>query len=369
MLYSTFIGLDVHARSISAAALDPLTGEIVQKRFDYDPSGLATWMSGFERPVAAYESGVTGFHLARELIDMGFVCKIAASSKLQRPIADAKRKNDANDAVFLARALSMNNIEEVFVPDPATEAARDLVRAHEDCRRDLHSARQRLTKFLMRHGFVWNEANASGQKKSAWTRDHWAWLRGIEFSEQPDRDAYDYYYAEVRHQEATKAALLRNITRLAQGPRWKARVEALCCLKGIDTLTAFALTVEIGIFSRFETAKAFASYVGLTPSEHSSGARVSNGAITKTGNALVRRLLVEASWHYLRASAARKKASAEVALPVQNHAALGIKRLVKQRKNLVRRGKRPVVANVATARELAGFVWAIGRMAEGARAS
>lgn len=366
MLYSTFIGLDVHARSISAAALDPMEGTIESKRFGYSPSELASWIEGFEHPVCAYESGVTGFHLARELASFGIECKIAASSRLHRPAADAKKKNDANDAVFLARALSMGNIEEVFVPDGETEAARDLVRALDDVRTDLLRKRQQLSKFLMRHGYVFNEKNDSGTPVSSWTKKHWSWIREIEFEYEPDRLSFDLYISEVRHAEAHKKLLEREVTKLAQAPRWIGRVDALRCLKGIEVVTAFTLTVEVGVFSRFDTAKAFCSYLGLTPSEHSSGSRHINGGITKTGNAHARRLLVEAAWHYARASEARKaRSSCEVPLSIENHAARATKRLVRQRKALIGRGKAPVVANVATARELACFIWAIGRMAEG----
>ena len=366
MLYSTFIGLDAHARSISAAALDPMTGAVESRRFGYSPAELASWITGFEKPVCAYESGVTGFHLARELSSLGIDCKIAAASRLQRPAADAKKKNDANDAVFLARALSMGNIEEVFVPDEETEAARDLVRALDDVRADLLRKRQQLSKFLMRHGHVFSEKGESGAPVGSWTKRHWAWIREIEFGHEPDRLAFDLYISEVRHAEAHKRLLEREVAALARAPRWSGRVDALRCLKGIEVVTAFTLVVEVAVFSRFDTAKAFCSYLGLTPSEHSSGGRHINGGITKTGNAHARRLLVEAAWHYARASEARKRRpSCEVPLSIENHAARATKRLVHQRRALIARGKPSVVANVATARELACFVWAIGRMAEG----
>lgn len=366
MRYSTFIGLDVHARSISAAALDPMEGTVESRRFGYSPSELASWIGGFERPVCVYESGVTGFHLARELVSFGVDCRIAASSKLHRPIADAKRKSDANDAVFLARALSMGNIEEVFVPDTETEAARDLMRALDDIRTDLTRCRHRLSKFLMRHGHVFDERNDNGTAIGSWTKRHWAWIREIEFAHEPDGLAFDLYISEVRHAEAHKKLLEREAGKLAAAPRWASRVDALRCLKGIEVVTALTLTVEAGVFSRFDTAKSFCSYLGLVPSEHSSGERRANGGITKTGNSLARRLLVEAAWHYARATEARKaRSSAEVPLSIENHAARAIKRLVRQRRALTARGKPAVVANVATARELACFVWAIGRMAEG----
>lgn len=366
MKYSTFIGLDVHARTVSAAALDPLQGTVTSKKFPYHPGEIAAWISGFEAPVCVYESGVTGFHLAREMEAMGIECKIAASSKLHRPIADAKKKNDANDAVFLARALSMSNIEEVFVPDEETEAARDLVRALDALRIDLLRKRQQLSKFLMRHGHVFDERNPNGTPIGAWTRAHWEWIRSIEFVHEADRLTFDFYISEVRHVEAHKKVLERDAIKLAQKPRWVSQVNALRCLKGIETMTAFALVVEVGVFSRFDTAKAFCSYLGLAPSERSSGARRANGPITKCGNVQCRRLLVEAAWHYPRASETRKKRpSADVPLSIENHAARATKRLVRQRKELAARGKKAVVANVATARELACFVWAIGRMAEG----
>ena len=154
MNHTTSIGLDVHARSIAAAALDPLTGEVVTKTFAYSPGEVASWALGFDSPKAVYESGVTGFHLCRELNALGLECAVGASSKMQRPPADVKRKNDLSDAQFLARLLATHNVTEVFVPDAETDAARDLVRAHADARADLTRARQRLHLFLMRHGHV-----------------------------------------------------------------------------------------------------------------------------------------------------------------------------------------------------------------------
>lgn len=145
-------------------------------------------------------------------------------------------------------------------------------------------------------------------------------------------------------------------------------MEALRRMKGIETVTAFAVVVEAGVFSRFDSARAFASRLGLVPSEHSSGGRVSRGTITKAGNSHLRKLLVEASWHYARATEERKRALSDPAVPsaISNHAAAGVKRLVERRRRLTcDLRKRPVVANVATARELACWIWALGRMSEG----
>lgn len=154
--YVTAIGLDVHARSIKACALNPMTGEVERASFGYDPASVAEWALGFESPKAVYESGVTGFHLCRALRALGLDCAVGAVSKMQRPAADRGRKTDRRDAEFLARPLATRNVVEVWVPDERTEAARDLSRALADARGDLQRAKQRMSKFLLRHGHVFD---------------------------------------------------------------------------------------------------------------------------------------------------------------------------------------------------------------------
>ncbi len=290
---------------------------------------------------------------------------ICATSRIQRPSADAKRKNDESDAAFLARLLSTHNVVEVFVPDEECEAAHDLVRAHQDMKADLTRARQRLNMFLMRHGCIWSDKRADGTLKSTWTKEHWQWIRGITFDAEADEDVLALCISEVRHLEAQKKQMERFIERQAKRERWRSRTDALRCLKGIETVTAFALVAEACVFSRFDSAKAYCAWLGLVPGERSSGPKKANAPITKTGNSRCRRLLVEASWHYARAGEDRKAPKgADVPLAVENHAAKAVRRLVRQRRALAKR-KKPVVANCATARELACFVWAIGRMCEG----
>lgn len=371
MNHVTSIGLDVHARSITAVAIDSTTGEVRSQRFGYSPAEVADWILRFESPKAVYESGVTGFHLVRALRELGVVCIVGAVSKMQRPAGDRRKKNDRNDAEFLARQLMAHNVVEVFVPDEETEAARNLSRALEDIREDLARAKHRLTHLLIRWGHVWDERTPGGKRRGTWTRAHWEWIRSVELPEAAAQESLDYYISEVRHIEAQKKAIEKRIAQHAQRPRWRERVEALRCMKGIETMTAFAITVEAGVFSRFDSARAFASWLGLIPSEHSSGERISRGSITKAGNSHLRKLLVEASWHYTRATNERKRALNDPSVPfaISSHAATGIKRLVKRRRHLTcDLRKRPVVANVATARELACWVWALGRMSEGALA-
>lgn len=320
--YDTFIGLDVHARSISACALDPLTGEVTEGRFGAEAGPLAEWVLAFDGPLCVYESGPTGWHLARELKALGVDCVVGASSKMMRPPADRGGKTDRRDAEFLARLLATRNVTEVWVPDEECEAARDLSRALEDARCDLQRARQRLSKFLLRHGYVYDELTPTGARRGAWT---------------------------------------------AGAPRWKPAVDAVRCLKGIDVATAHALVVEVGDFSRFRNASGMEAWTGLVPSEHSSGETVSRGGVTKTGNAHVRRLLIEAAWHVPTAGRDPKGlARGQVVSPeVRRHATKGNRRLKERRLALEGAGKKPVVANCATAREMAGWVWALGRMAEG----
>lgn len=367
MSHATAIGLDVHARSIAAVALSRDTGEVAAKTFGYDPASVAEWILSFEDPKAVYESGVTGFHLVRALRSLGVDCVVGAVSKMQRPAADRRRKNDRSDAEFLARQLLAHNVVEVFVPDEGTEGARCLSRALEDLREDLTRAKHRLTHLLIRWGHAWNELTPEGRRKGTWTRAHWEWIRSIDLPDACAQEALDYYVSEVRHIESQKKAVEGRIARHAAEERWRARVEALRCLKGVEAATAFAIVVEAGVFSRFDSARSFSSWLGLVPSERSSGERVRRGGITKAGNSHLRKLLVEASWHYARATKERKRGLCGGAVPsrISNHAAKGVERLVGRRRGFAARRMRPVVANVATARELSCWVWALGRMCEG----
>lgn len=179
--YVTAIGLDVHARSISACALNPMTEEVERASFGYDPAAVAEWALGFESPRAVYESGPTGFHLCRALRALGLDCRVGTVSKMQRPPADRGRKTDRRDAEFLARLLATRNVVEVWVPDGRTEAARDLSRALADARDDLQRAKQRMSKFLLRHGHAFDELTPAGARRGNWTRAYWRWADAIGF--------------------------------------------------------------------------------------------------------------------------------------------------------------------------------------------
>ena len=370
MNVTTFVGLDVHARSIKAVALDAMTGEVRSATFGYDAAAVAEWARSVD-PAArcVYESGVTGFDLQKRLSALGVDCVIGAVSKMMKPAADRRRKNDRNDAEFLARMLSVGNVVEVWVPDDECEAARDLVRALDDAREDLKRQKQRLSKFLLRHGLVFDERTPSGQRKGNWTGAHWSWVKSISFGEKADNDALAFYVDAVRQAEEDKRRLEKLVADEASKPRWKKRVDSLRCLKGVDVMTAADIVFEAGEFARFRNARSFAAWLGLVPSEHSSGEKVARGGITKAGNKHLRRVMVEAAWHYLAASPHSKGlAPGQAPDPVaRRHASKGVRRLAGRRAALLERGVHKNKANVATARELACWCWAVGLMAEGAR--
>ena len=370
MNVTTFVGLDVHARSIKAVALDAMTGEVKSATFGYDACAVADWVRSVD-PAArcVYESGVTGFDLQKRLSALGVDCVIGAVSKMIKPAADRRRKNDRNDAEFLARMLSVGNVGEVWVPVVECEAAGDLGRALDEAREDLMRQKQRLSKFLLRHGLVFDEVNAAGRRKGNWTGAHWSWIKSISFAEKADNDAFAFYVDAVRQAGEDKRRLERLVAEEAAKPRWGKTVDSLRLLTGVDVMTAADIVFEAGEFARFRNARSFAAWLGLTPSEHSSGEKVARGGITKAGNKHLRRVMVEAAWHYLSASPHSKDlAPGQSPDPAaRRHASKGVRRLVERRAALLERGVHKNKANVATARELACWCWAVGLMAEGAR--
>lgn len=353
----TSVGLDVHARSVAAAAIDGLTGELAQTRLTPSHDHIMSWLRTVPGPVAVvYEAGPTGFGLYRALHTAGIRCVVAAPSKLQRPSGD-RVKTDAKDAVHLARLLRMDEVTPVAVPTVDQEAARDLVRAREDCRGDLMRARHRLSKLLLRHGLVYSDGHA-------WTGVHDAWLRHQRFTNPAVRMAFESDYDTVLTVKARRDRLDDAITAMAVDSEFTPLVHRLGCLRGISTLTGFALAVEIGDWHRF-TGRSIGSFVGLVPSESSSGTSRNQGSITKTGNTHVRRLLIEAAWHH-RARYTPGKTMRdrwELAPPAARaRGDAGNRRLHQRWLGFNLRHKRTVVANVAIARELASWCWSLAVM-------
>jgi transposase len=288
--HRTSIGLDVHARSVVACGLDRSTGEVVERRLTPDHRELLKWIGSLPGPaIVAYEAGPTGFGLARVLDAAGIECVVAAPSKLQRPAGD-RVKTDVRDARHLARLLHLGEIVAVTVPNVEQEAARDLVRAREDCRGDLMAARHRLSKLLLRQGIVYYDGKA-------WTTRHEQWLRTHRFDARGLQLAYDTAFDAMLATLDRRNRLDQAITEMATDSVFTPVVTRLGCVRGVATLTAFGLATEVGDWNRL-TGRSIGAYLGLVPTENSSGATRSQGGITKTGNGHARRLLVEAAWHH-----------------------------------------------------------------------
>jgi transposase len=355
----TSVGLDVHARSVAAAAIDGVTGELFQTTLTPAHDHISGWIRELPGPVAVtYEAGPTGFGLYRSLTAAGIRCEVAAPSKLQRPSGD-RVKTDARDAILLARLLRLDEVTPVTVPSIEAETARDLVRAREDCRGDLMRARHRLSKLLLRHGIVYYDGDA-------WTGKHDAWLRRQRFENPATRLTFESDYDTVLATTARRDRLDAAIAAMAADSEFTPMVHRLGCLRGISTLTAFGLAVEIGDWGRF-TGNTIGSFVGLVPSEHSSGSSRVQGPITKTGNTHVRRLLVEAAWHHRSRYRPGKtiRDRWELATPAARaRGDLGNRRLHARWVKFTDRKKKDTIANTAIARELAGWCWSLATLEE-----
>jgi transposase len=355
MSEGSWVGLDVHARSVAAGVIDGVSGEVRSLRVPAGCDATVAWLETLPAPVrVVYEAGPTGYRLARACADAGISCVVAAPSRI-RPAAD-RVKTDRRDAERLVRLLRLGEITPVRVPTLEEEAARDLVRAREDARGDLMRARHRLSKLLLRHGLVYDA--------TAWTRTHDAWLRRQRFQSGPLAIVFDECYGRMLDAKNRRDALDKAITRLAATPPYADVVSRLVCLRGVSTLTAFALTVELGDWHRFRPAS-LGPFLGLTPSENSSGERRRQGAITKAGNSHVRRLLIEAAWHHRppsRRSVTLQRRRDGKPLAVQAQAERSGRRLHQRWHALEARGKPRTIIVVAVARELAGHCWALATM-------
>ena len=356
MVEGSWVGLDVHARKVVAGVLDAGSGELSTVRVAAGGDATVAWLRTLPGPVrVAYEAGPTGYGLARACAAAGIACTVAAPSKINRPAGD-RVKTDRRDAERLARLLRLGELVAVRVPEPHEEAARDLVRAREDLRGDLMRVRHRLSELLLRHGLVYDAR--------AWTLAHDAWLRRQRFESRPLALAFDDCYAAVVQTRARREALDAAIAELAAEPPFAEVVGRLCCLRGVSTLTALGLTVELGDWTRFRP-QSLGPFLGLTPSEDSSGERRRLGGITKTGNTHARRLLVEAAWHQRRPprpSAALERRRHGQPAAVRARADQSARRLHARWQALEARGKRRTIVAVAVARELAAHCWALATM-------
>ena len=357
---STIIGLDVHKETITAAVLPPDAERVVETlKIPNTQRALEALVHRLQPrgPLAfVYEAGPCGYEVQRQLSVLGQPCAVIAPTLTPRRPGD-RVKTDRRDAEKLARWYRAGELGVIHVPSRAEEAARDLVRVREDALEDRLRARHRLSKFLLRQGRVYRQTRS-------WGVQHRLWLKAQRFEWPALQQTFEAYVRTLEETEARLAALDQALQDLAQQAAYRPAVAALRCLKGVNTLTALTLVVETQDFRRFPTAAAFMSFTGLVPSEDSSGGRVRRGSITKSGNAHLRRVLVEAAW----CNRHGQVVSRELTLRRQDAppAVLRIARKAQARLHrrywrLLQRGKLHPVAVTAIARELAGFVWAIGQ--------
>jgi transposase len=346
------VGLDVHARSIRLAAVR--ADELLEERtLPYDEEAVVRVLRRWPAVRCCYEAGPTGFGLYRYLVERGIACDVVAPGLVPQRPGD-RVKTDSRDARKLARLLAGGLLEPIHVPSRELEAARDLVRAREDARLDRMRDRHRLSKFCLRHGLL--------LPGGSWGVVRRSWLSEQRFEFAAEQLTFDSYLHALDLVDARIVRLERAIRETGEQEPWRELVARLRCLRGVDTLTALALVSEIGDFSRFTTAEQLMAFVGLVPSERSSGERRRQGSITKVGNSHVRRLLVEAAWHARR----RPKVGYQLARRQRGQDALAVERAWRCQQRLYQRwqrmggrGKPQQKIVVACARELAGFVWAI----------
>jgi transposase len=351
----TWAGLDVHARSTHAAAINVLTGEITRARFGPGIAEPIGWLAALPGPVKAfYEAGPTGFGLFRAARAAGVEVAVVAPGKTPRGPSD-RVKTDRKDAELLARLGLAGSLVEIVVPPAELEAARDLMRAHDAARRDLMTARHRVSKLLLRHGRVYPET-------STWTARHRRWLARQAFEHPGTELAFIDALACVDGLTARKLAIAERLSHLAGDEQWWPTVARLRAFYAVDTLTAFALHLELGgDWQRFARAPQLAAWLGLVPSLQQSGESSRSGQITKTGSTLARRLLVEAAWHYARKPGpsakvlARRDGQPDHIIQIAERAR---RRLHRVHHRMRQRSKPGNVTVVACARELSCFLWA-----------
>jgi transposase len=355
-----WVGLDVHARESTVAVFDQASGEVTTKRVVGRPHELLPVLREIPRPARmVYEAGPTGYGLARRARSEGLEVAVCAPGKTDRPPSD-RIKTDKRDAIRLARLLAAGELVLVTVPSVEREQLRDLVRCREDIRADLMRARHRIGKFLLRRE-IYYEGPAV-----PWTLKYRSWLTSIRFADQASRATLaDYLHAHdvlIARRDQVEAELAK----LALSAPCAPTIARLRCLRGIDTLTALGLCAEIGEFARFDHPDQLASYLGIVPSEHTTGSQRRLGSITKAGSTHARRLLVEASWHYRRgpvvgpALERRQRGHAPEIINISWKAQRRLNARWRQLKDA--RHKPGGIVAVAIARELAAYCWEIATL-------
>jgi len=358
--FSKYVGLDTHKDTIAVAIADGSGG---RPRFYGEiantPAALSKLMKSLsstgEVVAFCYEAGPCGYGIYRQIVGAGHACSVVAPSLIPTKPGD-RVKTDRRDSENLARLHRAGELTRVWVPDLEQEAIRDLTRAREDMKHLERQARQRLAAFLLRHGHRYTAG------KSKWTQAYWRWLEGIKFDHRVQQMVLQEYIDSVKQQQRRVAELEQSMQAALADWSLAPVVKGLMALRGCRLVTAMTVVAELGDITRFESPRQLMKYLGLVPSESSSGQKINRGGITKTGNGHVRRVLVEAAWCYrfpARKTAALQRRAEQAPEPVQAIAWKAQKRLCGRYQALSQRGLIPQKTCTAIARELSGFMWAI----------
>jgi transposase len=357
-----FVGLDVHKDTIVIAVAEEGQAEaLALGTFPHDVPKILKVLTKLVADKAqlrvCYEAGPTGFGLCRRLQEAGISCVVIAPSLVPQQ-AGSRIKTDRRDARRLAHYLRSGDLTAVWVPDEQTEALRDLERSRDDAKNAERVARHQLEKFLLRNERVFREG-------THWTNQHSSWLHQQKFADPCKQCVLDDYLLAVESATERVKRLAKEIERFIQGAALEPLIRALMSFRGISTLSAVIIAAEIGDLRRFRTARQFMAFVGLVPSEQSSGKTIKRGPLTRTGNRHVRRILVEAAQHYRHRptlSLALRARQQGVSSEVLNISWKAQQRLCKRLIYLTEKSKPRNKAIAALARELAGFVWAVGQV-------
>lgn len=352
-----FVGLDVHELSITIAVAEgDGTSPSVLRRIPHDLNLLVKALKDLSARAqlkVAYEAGPTGFGIFHKLKAAKIECMVIAPSKLPKT---GGQKTDAEDAIRIARFLRSGDLKGIYVPGPDVDGLRTVTRAREDAIKAQQGARGQLRQFLVREGRKYDG-------KSTWTKAHYSWIRAQEFDHPAKAMVRDDYLREVEAVAARIVRLTEAVEAVVATSPLAPLINALMALRGVQLLTAATIAAEVGNFFRFPTAPQFMSYVGIVPREFSSGERQVLGGITKAGNAHLRRVLGEAAWSYrlIGPNSAAEKRRGNVPKEVKEIADRAQERLHQRWQRMTLRRKESNKICVAVARELAGFIWAIGQ--------
>jgi len=360
--YSAYIGLDVHKESIAIAVAVRGRGKVIYRNeIPNRPKSIKKMVEKLneefhgELLLFSYEAGPSGYDVYHQLIALGQDCEVVAPSLIPKK-AGNRVKTDRRDAMSLSRLSRSGDLTAVWIPEPEQEAMRDLTRAREDSKAIELRTKQQLGAFLLRHGRVYETG------KTRWTKGHFNWLETVKFESSIQQIVLQEYTHAVKDAVQRVAGIVTQMHKALETWSLRPVVEGLIALRGIDIITAMTIMAELGDISRFDKPRQLMAFLGLIPSEYSTGGKRRLGSITKTGNGHVRRVLVESSWSYrfpARKTKHLRQKESKASGPVQGIAWEAQKRLCGRYQHLLESGKVKQQACTAVARELSGFIWAI----------